>query len=61
MTQLPLADDQILQRIGASEKQAEGLFFPDTYNFATGSSDLSVLKRAYQLMQRHSARKLGQT
>jgi UPF0755 protein len=42
-----------LQRIGASEKQAEGLFFPDTYNFASGSSDLSVLKRAYQLMQRH--------
>lgn len=48
-----LSDNDILARIGATEKHAEGLFFPDTYNFATGSSDLSVLKRAYQLMQRH--------
>lgn len=48
-----LPEDEILKRIGATEKQAEGLFFPDTYNFATGSSDLSVLKRAYQLMQKH--------
>ena len=48
-----LPEDEILKRIGATETQAEGLFFPDTYNFASGSSDLSVLKRAYQLMQRH--------
>ncbi len=48
-----LPDDEILKRIGATENQAEGLFFPDTYNFATGSSDLTVLKRAYQLMQKH--------
>jgi UPF0755 protein len=47
-----LSDDEILLQIGATESQAEGLFFPDTYNFASGSSDLSVLKRAYQLMQR---------
>ena len=50
---LDLPDDEILKRIGATETQAEGLFFPDTYNYAAGSSDLSVLKRAYQLMQRH--------
>lgn len=49
----PLSDAEILKRIGASETTAEGLFFPDTYNYATGSSDLIVLKRAYQLMQRH--------
>jgi UPF0755 protein len=48
-----LPDGEILKRIGATENQAEGLFFPDTYNFATGSSDLIVLKRAYQLMQKH--------
>ena len=48
-----LSDDEILKLIGASESQAEGLFFPDTYNYATGSSDLTVLKRAYQLMKRH--------
>jgi len=49
----PLPEEEILKRIGATETQAEGLFFPDTYNFASGSSDLSVLKRAYHLMQRH--------
>lgn len=47
-----LSDAEILKRIGASETSAEGLFFPDTYNYDKGSSDLAVLKRAYQLMQR---------
>lgn len=50
---LALSEAEILQRIGASEKDAEGLFFPDTYNFSSGSSDMAVLKRAYQLMQRN--------
>lgn len=50
---LALSDTEILQRIGAPEREVEGLFFPDTYNFASGSSDLAVLKRAYQLMQRN--------
>lgn len=50
---LKLSEAEILRRIGASEQFAEGLFFPDTYNLGTGSSDLAVLKRAYQLMQRN--------
>lgn len=48
-----LSVSEILKRIGANEKTAEGLFFPDTYNYDKGSSDLIVLKRAYQLMQRN--------
>jgi len=48
-----LTDAEILKRIGAAETKAEGLFFPDTYNYASGSSDLMVFKRAYQLMQRN--------
>ncbi len=48
-----MSEAEILKRIGATEPTAEGLFFPDTYNFDRGSSDLIVLKRAYQLMQRH--------
>jgi UPF0755 protein len=48
-----LSDAEILKRIGATESAPEGLFFPDTYNYARGSSDLMVLKRAYQLMQRN--------
>ncbi|MDX8400971.1 MAG: endolytic transglycosylase MltG [Gallionellaceae bacterium] len=48
-----LSDQEIMKRIGAREKDAEGLFFPDTYNFSSGSSDILVLKRAYQLMQKN--------
>jgi UPF0755 protein len=42
-----------LQLIGATETAAEGLFFPDTYFFARGSSDVEILKRAYRVMQHH--------
>jgi len=48
---LNLADAEILQRIGAAEAHPEGLFFPDTYYFAAGSSDLAIIKRAYHVMQ----------
>src|SRR5689334_24631842 len=47
---------QLLARLGAREGHPEGLFFPDTYLFAKGTSDLHVLKRAYDAMQRHLAR-----
>ena len=46
-----LTDLEILQRIGATENHPEGLFFPNTYYFAAGSSDLKIFKRAYQAMQ----------
>jgi UPF0755 protein len=49
---LNLTDGEILQRIGAPEYQAEGLFFPETYNLSAGSSDLQLLKFAYTLMQK---------
>ena len=48
-----LEDAQILAQLQASEPHPEGLFFPDTYLFAKGSSDLAVLRRAYRAMQRH--------
>jgi UPF0755 protein len=47
-----LSDAEVLARIGASESHPEGLFAPDTYAFARGSSDLEVLRRAYRLQQR---------
>lgn len=46
-----LTDMQILAHLGASETHPEGLFFPDTYLFNKGSSDLHVLRRAYAAMQ----------
>jgi len=48
-----LSNGEILQLIGATETAAEGLFFPDTYFFARGSSDVAVLKRAYRAMRNH--------
>lgn len=51
---------ELLGRIGAKETHPEGLFFPDTYLFARGSSDLAVLRRGYHAMQRHLAEEWGQ-
>lgn len=47
-----LSDAEVLERIGASARHPEGLFFPDTYLFARQSSDLDVLRRAYRNQQR---------
>jgi UPF0755 protein len=48
-----LDDVQVLGKLQAPEAHPEGLFFPDTYLFARGSSDLAVLRRAYLAQQRH--------
>jgi len=48
-----LDDGQLLARLKVSEPHPEGLFFPDTYLFANGSSDLDVLRRAYRAQRRH--------
>ena len=50
-----VADAEILKRLGASENHPEGLFFPDTYLFSKGTSDLRVLQRAYAAMSRRLA------
>lgn len=50
---LTLSDNEILKQIAATEAHPEGLFYPDTYNFPAGSSDLALLKRAYQTMHKH--------
>ncbi len=46
-----LSDLEILRLIGAGETAAEGLFFPDTYYFVRGNSDIAILKCAYRAMQ----------
>ena len=48
-----LSDAQILARLQAAESHPEGLFFPDTYLFGRGASDLAVLRRSYRAMARH--------
>jgi UPF0755 protein len=42
-----LSEQELLAKIAPEYKKAEGLFFPDTYRFAKGSSDLQVYKLAH--------------
>jgi UPF0755 protein len=47
-----LTDAQVLARLGIREKHPEGLFFPDTYRFARGTSDRSLLLQAHARLER---------
>ncbi|MCX7143748.1 MAG: endolytic transglycosylase MltG [Proteobacteria bacterium] len=48
----PLGDDEIMAWLGAAKGSPEGLFFPDTYLFGKGTSDLEILRRSYKAMSR---------
>jgi UPF0755 protein len=49
-----LDEAALMAAVGAPAGQrAEGRFFPDTYAYSRGVSDVTVLKRAHQAMQRH--------
>jgi len=47
-----MSDAELMKAIGAAEAAPEGLFFPDTYLFARGSSDIELYRHAYKAMQR---------
>jgi UPF0755 protein len=47
-----LSDEQLMAALGAPGVAPEGRFFPDTYAYSRGVSDLTVLKRAHAAMQR---------
>ncbi|HNH17633.1 endolytic transglycosylase MltG [Zoogloea sp.] len=51
-----LSDAELLTRLGIDARHPEGQFFPDTYLFARRSSDLEVLRRAHDNLQRRLAR-----
>ncbi|GBF29678.1 endolytic murein transglycosylase [bacterium MnTg03] len=50
------SDAEIMTALGYQGRHPEGLFFPDTYSFPKGTSDLDFLQRAYHLMQKHLQR-----
>ena len=52
---LALSDEEIMSHLGKAGLSPEGRFFPDTYNFSKGSSDLALLKRAASAMDKHLA------
>jgi UPF0755 protein len=48
---IAMSDAELLRAIGAYDRSAEGLFFPDTYLFDKNTSDLDVYRRAHRLAQ----------
>ncbi len=50
-----LEPDLIMKALGRPGQAFEGRFYPDTYNYAKGSSDLAVFKRALRAMDVHLA------
>ncbi len=43
----------IMQKLGLPTRHPEGRFYPDTYTYAKGSSDLHLLQRAQRAMAQH--------
>ncbi|MET0518132.1 MAG: endolytic transglycosylase MltG, partial [Burkholderiaceae bacterium] len=50
-----MSEAEIMAAIGAPGQAAEGRFFPDTYAYSRGVSDLTVLKRAHKAMENRLA------
>ena len=48
-----MTDKEMLASIGAPFEAPEGLFFPSTYHFPVGATDLDVFRQAYELMQKN--------
>ena len=48
----PLTDEALMAQLGRPGVHPEGRFFPDTYTYAKGSSDLALLRRALHAMDR---------
>ena len=51
-TTAALDEAALMAAVGAPGIPAEGRFFPDTYVYSRGVSDLTVLRRAHRMMQR---------
>lgn len=46
-----LGESELMAALGAGAAAAEGRFYPDTYFFDRGSSDLDIYRRAHALMK----------
>ena len=50
-TSVGMSEAQLMAAVGAQGQAGEGRFFPDTYRYSRGVSDVTVLKRAHRSMQ----------
>lgn len=46
-----MSDRQVMAELGHPELHPEGRFFPDTYYYTSGQTDLSIYRKAFHLMQ----------
>jgi len=46
-----VADEELMERLGAPGEHPEGRFFPDTYRFAAGTTDFEILRQAHAQMK----------
>ena len=54
-TTAAMSDAELMAALGDASTPAEGRFYPDTYSYSKGSSDLAVLRRAHHAMQQRLA------
>jgi UPF0755 protein len=54
------SDGDIMRALGEADTHPEGQFFPDTYRFARGTTDLDILTMAHRRMQTELAAAWGQ-
>ena len=47
-----MSDEQIMAALGLPNVPAEGRFFPDTYHYSRGATDMTVLRSAQQMLQK---------
>ncbi|MBV8125949.1 MAG: endolytic transglycosylase MltG [Burkholderiaceae bacterium] len=52
---IDMSEADIMNALGQPGLAAEGRFYPDTYAYSRGVSDLTVMRRALQAMQKHLA------
>ena len=45
-------DAEVMRRLGSGGAAAEGRFLPETYSYVMGMSDMDVLRRAHEAMQK---------
>ncbi len=54
-TTAAMSDAELMAALGDGSTPAEGRFYPDTYSYSKGSTDLAVLRRAHRAMQQRLA------
>jgi len=50
-----MSDAELMAAMGEPGASAEGRFFPDTYAYSRGVSDLVILRRAHRMLHQHLA------